>query len=108
MYLREIIFVTDVAVLTIETAKLVFKPVSKKQFHFLKALDDAFEIRDAFLKYGTSKKKVTSRDAKEDVDKVCIKVQKTPDNSGGKPTRGFSPQHKISSALNYAQDFGTK
>ena len=27
LYLREIIFVTDVAVLTIETTKLVFKPL---------------------------------------------------------------------------------
>ena len=35
-------------------------------------------------------KKVTLRDANEDVDKVCIEVQKTSDNAGGKPTRGFS------------------
>ena len=47
------------------------------------------------------------RDAKEDVDKVCIKVQKTSDNAGEQPTRGFSLQHKTFSALNYAQDFGT-
>ena len=39
LYLREIIFVTDVAVVTIETTKLVFKPVFVKQFHFLKPLD---------------------------------------------------------------------
>ena len=51
--------------------------------------------------------KVTLRDAKEDVDKVCIEVQKTSDNTGGKPTRCFSLQHKTFSALNYAQDFGT-
>ena len=51
--------------------------------------------------------KVTLRDAKEDVDKVCIEVQKTSDNAGGKPTRNFSLQHKTFSALNYAQDFGT-
>ena len=38
LYLREIIFVTDVAVVTIETTKLVFKPVFVKQFHFLKPL----------------------------------------------------------------------
>ena len=47
------------------------------------------------------------RDTKEDVDKVCIKVQKTSDNAGGKPTRGFSLQHKTFSALNYAQDLRT-
>lgn len=28
-------------------------------------------------------------DAKEDVDKVCIEIQKTSDNAGGKSTRGF-------------------
>ena len=39
LYLREIIFVTDVAVLTIETIKLVFKLLFLKQFHFLKPLD---------------------------------------------------------------------
>ena len=47
------------------------------------------------------------RDAKEDVDKVCIEVQKTSDNTGGKPTRCFSLQHKTFSALNYAKDFGS-
>ena len=51
--------------------------------------------------------KVTLRHAKEDVDKVCIEVQKTSDNAGGKPTRDSSLQHKTFSALNYAQDFGT-
>ena len=54
------------------------------------------------LKYA---KKVTLRDAKEDVDKICFEVQKTSDNAGGKPTRGFSLRHKTFSALNYAQDF---
>ena len=39
LYLREIIFVTDFAVLTIEIVKFVFKPVFLKQFHFLKRLD---------------------------------------------------------------------
>ena len=29
--------------------------------------------------------KVTLRDAKEDVDEVCIEVQKTSDNAGEKP-----------------------
>ena len=51
--------------------------------------------------------KVTLRDAKEDVDKVCIEVQKTFDNAGGKPTRDSSLQHITFSALNYAQDLGT-
>ena len=51
--------------------------------------------------------KVALREAKEDVDKVCIEVQKTFDNAGGKPTRDSSLQHKTFSALNYAQDFGT-
>ena len=34
------------------------------------------------------------KDAKEDVDKVCIEVQITSDNVGEKSTRGFSLQHK--------------
>ena len=34
----------------------------------------------------TSAKKVALRDAKEDVDTICIEVQKTSDNAGGKPT----------------------
>ena len=37
-------------------------------------------------------KKVTLRDANEGVDKVCIEVQKSSDNAGGKPIRGFSLQ----------------
>ena len=49
MYLRKIIVVIDVVVLTIETIKIVFKPVFLKQVHLLKSLDifmaDAFEIR---------------------------------------------------------------
>ena len=44
--------------------------------------------------------KVTLRDAKVDVDKVCIEVQKTFDNAGGKPRRDFSLQNKTFSALN--------
>ena len=44
-------------------------------------------------------KKITLRDAKEDVDKIFIEVQKTSDNAGGKPTRGFSLQHKTFSVL---------
>ena len=39
--------------------------------------------------------------------KSVLGCKKTSDNAGGKPTRGFSLQHKIFSALNYAQDFGT-
>ena len=72
MYLRKIIVVTDVAVLIIETIKIVFKPIFLKQVHLLK----------------------------EDVDKVCIELQKTSDTSDGKPTRGFSLKL-------HAQDFGT-
>ena len=37
-----------------------------------------------------SARKVILRDANGDVDKVCIEVQKTSCNAGGKPTRGFS------------------
>jgi len=37
----------------------------------------------------------------------CIKVQKTSDNAGGKPTGSFSLQHKTIRAFNYAQGFGT-
>ena len=37
-----------------------------------------------------TKHSLTLRDANEDVDKVCIEVQKTSNNAGGKPTRGFS------------------
>ena len=52
----------------IESIKLVFKPVFPKQFPFLKPLDiliyDAFETG----KKGTSAKKVTLREANEDID----------------------------------------
>ena len=37
-----------------------------------------------------SAKKVTLRDANEDVDRIIIEVKKTSDNAGGEPTRGFS------------------
>ena len=56
--------------LQLSTIKLVFKPVFLKQFHFL----EPFDIFMTLLKYGekgTFAKKVTLRDAKEDVDKVC-------------------------------------
>ena len=56
---------------------------------------------------GTSAEKVTWREAKEEVDKVCTKVQKTSGNAGEDPTPGFSLRHKTFSALNYAQGFGT-
>ena len=86
----------------------MFKPVFHKltvsAVSFLKTglgyLYEAFEIREK----GTSSKKVTLRDEKKDVDKICIEVQKTSDNAGGKPTRGFSLQHKTFSALHYAQE----
>ena len=42
----------------------------------------AFKIR----KKSMSAKKVALRGAKEDVDKICIEVQKTSDNACGKPT----------------------
>ena len=45
-------------------------------------------------RYVCEKLKVTMRDAKEDVDKVCIDVRKTSDNAGGKRTSGISLQHK--------------
>ena len=85
----------------------MFKPVFLKhfrQFHFiclkiLGYLFQGFEIREKV----TSAKKVTLRGEKEDVDKICIEVQKTFDNAGGKPTRGFSLQHRTFSALKYAQ-----
>ena len=78
----------------------MFKPKQFRQFHFLKPLDVLIRV----LKYA---KKVTLRDEKEDLDKICIEVQKGSDNRGGKATRGFSLQHKTFSALNNAQDFGT-
>ena len=60
----------------------MFKPALLKQLRqfnsFLKILGylyEAFEISEI----GTSAKKVTLRDAKEDVDKICIEVQKTSD-----------------------------
>ena len=77
----------------------MFKPVFLKQFrqfHFLKLLDifyEAFEIREK----STSAKKVALRDVKEDVDKICIEVQKTCDDAGGKPTlvSHFNTKHLV-------------
>ena len=114
-YLREIVFVTDVGVLTIETFSIkrkacVLTRISQtvSAVSFLKTLGylhQAFEIREK----GTSAKKVTLVDAKEDVDKICkiCMYKRTSDNVGGKRTRSFSLQHKIFIALNYAQDLGT-
>ena len=45
-------------------------------------------------RYVCEKLKATMRDAKEDVDKVCIDVRKTSENAGGKPTSGISLQPK--------------
>ena len=79
----------------------MFKPVFLKQFrqfHFFKTLGylyEAFEIHEK----STSAKKVALRDV------LCTKAC---DNKGAwKAYTGFSLQHKIFSALNYAQDFGT-
>ena len=52
-----------------------------------------------YAKKGTSAKKVTLRYEKEDVNKIYIEVQKTSDNRGGEPTRGFSLQHKTFTTL---------
>ena len=49
-------------------------------------LYEAFEIHEK----GTSAKKVTLRDAKEDVDKICIEVAKKLLTKQVKNLRGFS------------------
>ena len=71
----------------------MFKPVFLKQFrqfHFVKLLDIFMRL----LKYA---KKVALRDVKEDVDKICIEVQKTCDDAGGKPTlvSHFNTKHLV-------------
>ena len=72
----------------------MFKTVFLKQFrqfHFLKPL----HIFMRLLKYA---KKVALRDAKENIDKICIEVQKnTSDNEGGKPTlvSHFNTKHLV-------------
>ena len=85
----------------------MFKPVFSCEIvsaiSFVKSLGylyEAFEIREK----GTSSKKVILRDEKKDVNKICFEVQKTSDNVGGKPRRGFSLQHKTFSTLQYAQE----
>ena len=58
-----------------------------------------------------TKHSVTLRGERLVVDKVCIEVQKTSNNAGGKPTRGFSlhsTQNIQCLILNYAQDFGNR
>ena len=60
-YLQEIIFVTDVGVLTIGTVSAVL---------FLKTLGCLYKDFE-ILERGTSAKKVTLRDAKGYVDKIC-------------------------------------
>ena len=79
-----------------------FKPVRSETASFLKTfgqLYDAFETGEK----GTSAEKVTLRDANEDVDKVCIEEQKTFDEAGGKPTRGFSLHSSWAKYLNVVQ-----
>ena len=114
LYLREIIFVTNIGVLAIETF-LIEKPVSTRALSLWNSFGsfiswnpwisycEAFEIREN----GTPAKKVTLRDAKDCRDKICIEVETTSDNAGGQPKRDFSLQHKTFSALSYAQDFET-
>ena len=51
-------------------------------------------------------KKVTLRDAKEDVDKLCSEVQKSSANAGGNLQAVSYFNTKTFSALNYAQGFG--
>ena len=58
-----------------------FKPVKTIGY-----LYEAFEIHEK----GTSAKKVTLRDAKEDVDKICIEVAKKPLTNQVKNLLGFS------------------
>ena len=85
LYLRDITFVTDVSIPTIETIKLVFKPVFLKQFHFLKTfgyLYDAFEIGE--------KGNIEGREqgCRQSLYRGTKNFgQRTP---GRRPTRGFS------------------
>ena len=61
MYLWEIIFVTDDAVLTIETVKIMFKPVFMKQFHFIKTLGYLFEPLKYAKRYVCEKGNIGTR-----------------------------------------------
>ena len=64
---------TDVAVGTI---KLVTGLSKFKQLHFLKTLDVFMTLFSGTHKKDTPAKKVTLREAKENVDKVCSEVQR--------------------------------
>ena len=104
LYSREIIFVTDVAVLTIETIKPAFKLLVMKQSHFLKPLN----IFITLLKYAMriwNKYFISKAQEKRNIEgreRGCWQSMYQ-----GTKTRGFSLQNKTFSALNYAQDFGT-
>ena len=77
----------------------MFKPVFLKQFrqfHFFKTLGYiyvSFKIREK--KYVCEKGSIEV--SKEDVDKICIEVQKTSDNACGKPTlvSQFNTRHLV-------------
>ena len=68
-----------IAVIAIYATRLSGAPLITLQLSLSGYLYDAFEIREK----GTSAKKVTLMDAKEDVDKVCIVVRKTSDKADG-------------------------
>ena len=58
---------------------------------------------------GASVKKVTLRDANEDVDKVCIRYKKLPTTQvENLHAASHFTRHKPFSALNYARDFGNR
>ena len=104
LYLREIIFVSDFAVLTIETIKIVFKLLFLKQFHFLKPLD----IFMTLLKYAIrfwNKYFISKAQEKRNIEGRERRCRQSLYQDT--KTRGFSLKHKTFSALNYAQDFGT-
>ena len=78
------------------------KQVFLKQFHFLKPLD-------IFMTLLKQAKKVTLRDANEDVDKVCIRYKKPPTTQvENLHAVSHFTEHKTFGALNYAQDFGNR
>ena len=100
-YLPEIVFVTDVGVLTIETflIKRIARVLTRMSetvsaVSFLKTLGylyQAFEIREK----GTSSKKVTLRDAKEDVDKICTKRLLTTQVENVHEVSHFNTKHLV-------------
>ena len=97
MYLRKIVLVTDVAVLNIDTIKVVFQSIILKQFHFLKPLD----IFMTLLKLA---KKIKLRTRKSMSTKSVSRYKKLLSDNANY----FSLSYKtFSRALNYAQDFGT-